>query len=51
MYFQFYSNYFQDSVIWYIPMIVSGKSHRNLSDYIQFLLKKKIEFDRKRDYF
>ena len=32
------------------PMIVSKKSQKNLSDYIQFLLKK-IEFNKKREYF
>ena len=32
------------------PMIVSKKSQKNLPDYIQFLLKK-IEFNKKREYF
>ena len=34
-----------------ISEIVSEKSHENLSDYIQFLLKKILELNKKRDYF
>ena len=32
-------------------MIVSEKSHQNLSDNIQFLFKKKIEFIKKQEWF
>ena len=41
----FFSKYFQSSVILYIPMITSEKSHQNLSDYNQFLLKKRFEVE------
>ena len=32
-------------------MIVSEKSHQNLSDYIQFLFKKRFEVDKKKGLF
>ena len=44
------SIYFQSSVILYIPMITSEKSHQNLSDYNQFLLKKRFEVDTKTNF-
>ena len=45
-----FSNYFQGLAILLIMMIVSGKSHQNLSDNIQFLRKKKL-FNNKRGLF
>ena len=32
-------------------MIVSKKFHQNLSNYIQFLFKKRFEFNKTMDYF
>ena len=43
----FFFNYFQIFTILYIPLIVSEKSNKNLSDYIQFILKKSFEVNRK----
>ena len=38
----FFSNYIQSVATLKILMIVSEKSHQNILDYIQFLLKKKM---------
>jgi len=43
----FISKYFQNSVILYILMIASEKSHQNLSDYKPFLFKKRFEVNKK----
>ena len=39
--------YFHSLAMFQIRMIVLEKSHQNLSYYIQFLLKKGIEFNKK----
>ena len=36
-------NYFQSLAILKIQMIVSEKLHKNLSDHIQFFLKKEVK--------
>ena len=46
----FLSKYFPISVILQIPIIASEKLHENLSNYNQFLLKKK-KFEVKKRYF
>ena len=44
----FFSKYFLSSRLLWFPMIVSKKSHQNLSDYIQqFLFKKRFKVDKK----
>ena len=47
---QFFSKYFQSSVILKIPMIASEKSHQNLSDNKQFLFQKRYEVYKKQNY-
>ena len=42
-----FSKYFQSSVILYIPMIASEKSHQNLLDRNQFLLQKRFDVNKK----
>ena len=50
-FFSFHSKRFQNSVILYISMIASEKSHQNLSDHNQFLFKIKFEIDTKMIFF
>ena len=47
IFFSFFSKYFLSSVILWIPMIPLEKSHQNLSDYNQFLFKKRFEVNEK----
>ena len=42
------SIYFQSSVILYIPMIASKKSHQKILDYNMFSIKKRFEVDTNR---
>ena len=45
--FRYFFKYFQSSVIMQILMIVSEKSHQNLSDYNQFLFEKRFGVNKK----
>ena len=43
----FFSKYFHISVILLIPIIASEKYHKNLSDFNQFLFKKRFQVNKK----
>ena len=43
-----FSNYFQSLDILKITMIVSEESYQNLSNYIKFLFKRRIEMNKNR---
>ena len=47
----FFSKYFQSSVILKMSMIESENTYQDLSDYNQFLLKKRFEVNKLTDFF